>query len=309
MSLFLGWAGQLHNKGDYTVDQVSHGGAPDVLTIVARSVDFRGELGKARDLSYHDATLGGIVTQIAQRCGLILQMADGFAGIKIDHIDQTHETDPSFVTRLAQRYGAVAVIKAGRLLFLRPGSGQLATGSAIPTVALTRQDGDKHNFTVADRTTYSGVQARWLSIKEAKTHVVQMQRKVKAANDAAVAHPDAQSAPRLTGNQEGDYLSGAKESLLVLPDVFNSEEAAMQAAQAKWNEIQRGAAHFTFQLATGRADLYPETPVRVSGFKAAIDASAWIISKVTHNLNVTEGFTTILELEKDITDVEYVRVN
>ena len=309
VSLFLGWAGQLHNKGDYTVDQVSHDGAPDVLTIVARSVDFRGELGKARDLSYHDATLGGIVTQIAQRCGLILQMADGFAGIKIDHIDQTHETDPSFVTRLAQRYGTVAVIKAGRLLFLRPGSGQLATGSAIPTVALTRQDGDKHNFTVADRTTYSGVQARWLSIKEAKTHVVQMQRKVKAANDAAVAHPDAQSAPRLTGNQEGDYLSGAKESLLVLPDVFNSEEAAMQAAQAKWNEIQRGAAHFTFQLATGRADLYPETPVRVSGFKAAIDASAWIISKVTHNLNVTEGFTTILELEKDITDVEYVRVN
>ena len=309
VSLFLGWVGQLHNKGDFTVDQVSHGGAPDVLTIVARSVDFRGELGKARDLSYHDATLGSIVTQIAQRCGLILQMADGFAGIKIDHIDQTHETDPSFVTRLAQRYGAVAAIKAGRLLFLRPGSGQLASGSAIPTVTLTRQDGDKHNFTVADRTTYSGVQARWLSTKEAKTHVVQMQRKAKATNDAAVAHPDAQSAPQLTGKQEGDYLSGAKESLLVLPDVFSSEEAAMQAAQAKWNEIQRGAAYFTFQLASGRADLYPETPVRVSGFKAVIDASAWVISKVTHNLNVKEGFTTTLELENDITDVEYERIN
>jgi len=176
-------------------------------------------------------------------------------------------------------------------------------------VTLTRQDGDKHNFTVADRTTYSGVQARWLSTKEAKTHVVQMQRKAKATNDAAVAHPDAQSAPQLTGKQEGDYLSGAKESLLVLPDVFSSEEAAMQAAQAKWNEIQRGAAHFTFQLASGRADLYPETPVRVSGFKAVIDASAWVISKVTHNLNVKNGFTTTLELENDITDVEYERIN
>lgn len=309
VSLFLGWVGQLHNKGDYTVDQVSHGGVPDVLTIVARSVDFRGELGKARDLSYHDATLGGILTQLAQRCGLILQMAEGFAGIKIDHLDQTHETDPSFVTRLAQRYGAVAVIKAGRLLFLRPGSGQSASGNAIPTVTLTRQDGDKHHFSIADRTTYSGVQARWLSTKEAKTHVVQMQRKAKATNGAAIAHPDAQSAPHLTGDKEGDYFSGDKKSMLVLPEVFNSEEAAIQAAQAKWNEIQRGAAHFTFQLATGRADLYPETPVRVSGFKSVIDASAWIISKVTHNLNVTDGFTTTLELENDITDVECERIN
>lgn len=123
VSLFLGWVGQLHNKGDYTVDQVSHSGAPDVLTITARSVDFRGELNKARDVSYHDATLGSILTQIAQRCGLILQMAEGFAGIKIDHIDQTHETDPSFVTRLAKRYGAAAIIKAGRLLFCGPAAG------------------------------------------------------------------------------------------------------------------------------------------------------------------------------------------
>lgn len=309
VSLFLGWAGQLHNKGDYTVDQVTHGGAPDVLTIGARSVDFRGELNKARDLSYHDATLGSIVTQIAQRCGLVLQMAEGFAGINIDHIDQTHETDPAFVTRLAKRYGAAAVIKAGRLLFLRPGSGKLASGKAIPAVMLTRQDGDKHSFTIADRTTYTGVQAKWLSTQEAKTHVVQLQRKAKTTNASAVAHPAAQSAPQPTGEQEGDYLAGQKDSLLVLPDVFNSEEAAIQAAEAKWNEIQRGVVQFSFQLATGRADLFPETPVKVSGFKSVIDDGAWIISKVTHNLTATGGFTTTLELENDIAAVEYAKID
>lgn len=309
VSLFLGWVGQLHNKGDYTVDQVSHSGAPDVLTITARSVDFRGELNKARDVSYHDATLGSILTQIAQRCGLILQMAEGFAGIKIDHIDQTHETDPSFVTRLAKRYGAAAIIKAGRLLFLRPGSGELASGKAIPTVLLTRQQGDKHNFMVADRTSYKGVQAKWLSTQEAKTHIFQMQRKAKAPNAAAVTHPDAKSPPKQADDNEGEYTAGQKESLLVLPEVFDSKEAAKQAAEAKWSEIQRGVVHFTFQLATGRADLYPETPVQVSGFKTVIDASAWIISKVTHNLSVKDGFTTTLELEIDISDVEYEEIN
>ena len=40
-----------------------------------------------------------------------------------------------------------------------------------------------------------------------------------------------------------------------------------------------------------------------------IDASAWVISKVTHNLTVNNGFTTTLELENDITDVEYERIN
>lgn len=309
VSLFLGWVGQLHNKGDYTVDQVSHSGAPDVLTITARSVDFRGELNKARDVSYHDATLGSIVTQIAQRCGLILQMAEGFAGIKIDHIDQTHETDPGFITRLAKRYGAAAMIKAGRLLFLRPGSGELASGKAIPTVLLTRQQGDKHNFMVADRTSYKGVQAKWLSTQEAKTHIFQMQRKAKAPNAAAVTHPDAKSPPKQVDDNEGEYTAGQKESLLVLPEVFDSKEAAKQAAEAKWSEIQRGVVHFTFQLAAGRADLYPETPVQVSGFKTVIDASAWIISKVTHNLSVKDGFTTTLELEIDISDVEYEEIN
>lgn len=309
VSLFLGWVGQLHNKGDYTVDQVSHGGAPDVLTIVARSVDFRGELNKARDLSYHDATLGSIVTQIAQRCGLILQMAEGFAGINIDHIDQTHETDPAFVTRLAKRYGAIAVIKAGRLLFLRPGSGESASGNAIQTVLLTREDGDKHNFAIADRATYTGVQAKWLTTQEAKTHVVQVQRKASSTNARTVAHPDAQSAPQPADDREGDYFAGQQANLLVMPEVFNSKDAAMQAAEAKWKEIQRGLVNFTLQLAAGRADLYPETPVRVSGFKSVIDSRVWIISKVTHSLSVSGGFTTTLQLENDISDVEYSEVN
>ena len=57
-------------------------------------------------------------------------------------------------------------------------------------------------------------------------------------------------------------------------------------------------------LATGREDIYPETPVRVSGFKSVIDEQAWIISRVTHNLG-GNGFTTAVELEVMLSDVEY----
>ena len=44
--------------------------------------------------------------------------------------------------------------------------------------------------------------------------------------------------------------------------------------------------------------------MRVSGFKRVIDEQSWLISKVTHNLN-NSGFTTGLELEVKLSDVEY----
>ncbi len=41
-----------------------------------------------------------------------------------------------------------------------------------------------------------------------------------------------------------------------------------------------------------------------SGFKSAIDAQDWIVSKVTHNLS-NGGFTTALEFEVLLSDVIY----
>lgn len=63
-------------------------------------------------------------------------------------------------------------------------------------------------------------------------------------------------------------------------------------------------AEFSISLATGRADIYTETPVKVSGFKRVIDEQDWTITKVTHFLN-NSGFTTSLELEVRLSDVEY----
>lgn len=95
-----------------------------------------------------------------------------------------------------------------------------------------------------------------------------------------------------------------KVNVLALTTVYASKAQAMRAAQAKWDKLQRGVAEFSITLALGRADLFPETPVRVSGFKRVIDEQSWLISKVTHNLN-NSGYTTGLELEVKLSDVEY----
>ncbi|GKX44586.1 late control protein D [Pectobacterium carotovorum subsp. carotovorum] len=309
LSVFLGWEGEtLIGKGDFTVDEIEHRGAPDTLTIRARSADFRGSLNSRRELSYHDTTLGAIVEQVAKRNNLAPMLADGFAGIKIPHIDQTQETDAVFITRLAERNGAIVAIKAGRLLFIRPGTGKTASGKPIPQQIIERSDGDQHSFSLADRGAYTGVTASWLHTKEPAPKKVKVARQKKPQHLRALQHPKAKKAKQKTAKtpeaREGDYMVGTDENVLALTTVFATKAQAMRAAQAKWNKLQRGVAEFSITLAMGRADLFPETPVQVSGFKQVIDEQEWTISKVTHSLS-NSGYVTALELEVLLSEAEY----
>lgn len=309
LSVFLGWHGEaLIGKGDFTVDEVAHRGAPDTLTIRARSADFRGSLNSRRELSYHDTTLGAIVEQVAKRNNLTPMLADGLAAIKISHIDQTQEGDAKFITRLAERNGAIAAVKAGRLLFIRAGTGKTASGKLIPQQTIERSDGDRHSFSLADRGAYSGVTASWLHTKEPEPKKVKVQRKKKEQHLRALQHPKAKTTKQKTVKspeaREGEYMAGTDENVLMLTTVYASKAQAMRAAQAKWDKLQRGVAEFSISLALGRADLFPETPVAVKGFKQVIDEQAWTITKVTHELS-NNGYTTQLELEVLLSDVEY----
>lgn len=309
VKLFLGWAGQpLTGKGEFTVDEVEHHGAPDTLTIRARSADFRGTLNSRREESWHDTTLGAVVKQIAERNKLTPAIAAEFSDITVRHIDQTQETDARFLTRLASLHGAVAAIKAGRLLFMRPGAGVTVSGKPIPQLTLTRQDGDRHSFSIADRGAYTGVTASWLHTRDPKPKKVKLQRKPKEKQLRALEHPAAKKKKVTTAKEpearEGEYLAGSEDNVFALTTVYATRAAAMRAAKAKWEKLQRGVAEFSLTLAMGRADLFPETPVRVKGFKSVIDAQPWLISKVTHNLS-GNGYTTTLELEVLLSDVEY----
>ncbi len=98
-------------------------------------------------------------------------------------------------------------------------------------------------------------------------------------------------------------MAGEADNVFALTTVYATKAQAMRAAQAKW-ETATGVAEFSISLATGRADIYTETPVKVSGFKRVIDEQDWTITKVTHFLN-NSGFTTSLELEVRLSDVEY----
>lgn len=100
------------------------------------------------------------------------------------------------------------------------------------------------------------------------------------------------------------YLVGTDENVLVLNRTYANRSNAERAAKMQWERLQRGVASFSLQLAEGRADLYTEMPVKVSGFKQPIDDAEWTITTLTHTVSPDNGFTTSIELEVKIGDLE-----
>lgn len=296
--LSIGWAGEkLVDKGSFTVDEIEHSGAPDVLTIRARSADFRDTLNIKRNASYHQVTVGDIVNTIAARNKLTTGIAQSMASIPIPHMDQTNESDANLLTRLAKQEGAIATIKAGRLLFIEPGKALTASGKPLGTVTISRQDGDGHQFVIADRDAYTGVQAHWLDTLQGKKKTVAVHRvnkKHKSTQDKAKPNKPA---------PEGAYLAGSDGNVLVMRHTYAYESTAERAAKAMWERLQRGAASLSLTLAKARPDLFPELPVNAQGFKKQINDTQWLLVTVTHQLS-DSSYTQELEMEVRAQDVE-----
>lgn len=296
LKLALGWKGQpLISKGLYTVDDIEHSGAPDRLTLRGRSADFRQTLNTKREKSWHDTTIETIVRELADRHKLKVALDAQMAKEAVSHIDQTNESDGSFLMRLAKQHGAIASVKGGNLLFIRQGMGKNASGIALPPITITRSAGDSHQFSIADRDAYTGVIASWLHTREpAKKETVKVKRRRRKSRATKKKEPEA---------KQGDYLIGTDENVLVLSRTYANRSNAERAAKMHWQRLQRGVASFSMTLAYGRAELYPEMPVKVSGFKLQIDAAEWIITTVTHTI-AEGGFTTGIELEVKTSDIE-----
>ncbi|EAB7708376.1 TPA: phage late control D family protein [Salmonella enterica] len=295
IQLALGWKGQpLFPKGAFTVDEIEHSGTPDRLTIRARSADFRETLNTRREKSWHQTTVGEVVKEIAARHKLKMALGKDLTDKALDHLDQTNESDASFLMKLARQYGAIASVKDGNLLFIRQGQGRTASGKPLPVITITRKAGDGHRFTLADRGAYTGVIASWLHTREPRikeTTSVKRRRKKTTT-------------PKEPEAKQGDYLVGTDENVLVLNRTYANRSNAERAAKMQWERLQRGVASFSLQLAEGRADLYTEMPVKVTGFKQPIDDAEWTITTLTHSVSPDNGFTTSMELEVKIDDLE-----
>lgn len=266
--LWLGWSDTgLVDKGTYTVDETEHSGAPDVLSIRARSADLRKGLKTKRERSWSNTTLGDVLGDIAIGNGLTATIAGALDGLPILQLDQANESDANLISRLGEEFDAVASVKAGCLLCMPAGGGKTVSGLDLPHITLTRADGDQHRYLLADRDSYDGVRAYFYDVNSAKKQ---------------------------------EAIAGGGENLKDLRHTYSDKQSALRAARAEFNRLRRGSATLSYTLAVGRPDLIPELTYTLQGVKAEIDEIIWYGGNVQHNLSPDNGYTMSLELESKL---------
>ena len=270
LTVSLGWkqgrdvtAGLVH-KGSFKVDDVSHAGPPDQITIKARAADFTSAIRNRRSQGWKDTTLGQVLQDVAGRNGLTAKIAARLSGIPVKALSQSRESDIAFLRRLGREHDAVATIKDRHLIFAPKGAGATSTGKALPALTIRRSDGDGHSWQRQKRDGQEGVSASW--------------------HDKAGAKRE-----KVTVGKE----DGAKQLRKLYPD----EASARRAATAERDRLKRAPATLDLRLALGRPDAIPEARVTVTGYKPEIDGTTWLIAEVTHQLDKGGGFTTGLKLE------------
>ncbi|MGU9822008.1 phage late control D family protein [Pseudomonas sp. LF090] len=268
LRLWLGWSDTgLVDKGTYTVDETEHSGAPDVLSIRARSADLRKGLKTKRERSWSNTTLGDVLGDIAIGNGLTATIAGALDGLPILQLDQANESDANLISRLGEEFDAVASVKAGCLLCLPAGGGKTASGMDLPHITLTRADGDQHRYLQADRDSYDGVRAYYYDVNSAKKQ---------------------------------EAIAGGGENLKDLRHTYSDQQSALRAARAEFRRLQRGSATLSYTLAMGRPDLIPELTYTLQGVKAEIDEIIWYGGNVEHSLTADGGYTVSLDLESKL---------
>ena len=292
----------LVEKGEYLVSEFTASGSPDRLSITARAADLAEALAEQVEKSWHKQTLYQIIETIAKKHKYEYIISKDYQNQKIDHIDQTNESDASFMSRLAEQYDAIATIKNGKLLFIPAGESQTASGQPILPTTITRASGDSHSFTYSSSNSYQAVRAYYTDKKTGQKKEVIVNKdnaypnKKTTQQTKTVKGKTFKAKKKETDNQK---VNTDGQKIKTLRHLYATESGAWSGARGAFKKIQRGVAEFSITLAVGRPDLYPETPAVVKGFKPEIDAEAWLITEVSHKIDAG-GYTAGIQFEARI---------
>lgn len=240
----------LADMGKFVVAEIGLGHPPQSLSIRGTGPDMKNGLKAPKTRPWDKKTFGEIVEQIGGEHGYQGRVHPSLADIKIEHLDQTEESDLHLLTRLGDRYDAI-VKPSNRLLSVVPrGESETASGAEMPVIALTPEEVTKVSVTIADRGKYKSVQAEY--------------------QDQAA------------GKRE-KCTAGDGEPKYVMRRQFPDRETCQKAADAKMKALLRGER--TIQVTMpGDVRVSPECQLWLQGFRAGIDGK-WLIKTVTHTVN------------------------
>ena len=259
--------------GDYIVDDVEVSSPPSQMRITGKATntqlkDLNKKIKAPRSRSWHKYTLVGIITKIADEHNFEAVIDEYFKQIYVSHLDQTDESDISFLNSLAKDYGAFVKSASGKVLFFRKGRSISASGKELPTIRISEQEITSWNLSISDLEKFGKVIAKWHNFS--------------------------------TGKEE-DVFIGERDPAYNMRYKFIDANRAREAARNKLAEFQRGAERLSFST-IGNPHLSAENKINITDIKYLKNKN-WVITSVNHSLS-DQGYTTQVTAIIKLSDVE-----
>jgi len=216
--------------GSFIVEKSSINGGEEgeFVTISGRSADMRSDLKEPLSEHFDDRSIGDIVSELAGRHGLGSKVDGSFAGMTLPYVARYEQSSVDFLTRLADRHGAIFAVKDKKFLFLRPGT--------LPAIVIDKNECESWSFDVEPRPLYGRTQAGWFDREAGELRFE-------------------------------DHSMGLQGPLMRLRGILPTQGEAKAAAKSEGDRLGRGTGSGSVTLA-GRPEILADAPINVTGFRA-----------------------------------------
>lgn len=270
LELFLGYDGITVSMGRFVFDEFGRSGWPNMVHLRARAAVYdQTVLGKSdfqtqKSRSWANGTkLVDMVAKMASEHGMKAAVSKSLQTLTLPHFDQTDESDISFLIRALKHYDVIVKPAGGQLIVAKRGEMLTMAGAALPAFNLDAKDCTSWHSTESQRERPGTVVAYYHDIAQAKRIQVSV---------------------------------GSGDPVFRIRHHFPNQSAALQACQAEQNKRTRKQTTFNATL-PGNTSAQAEAPLNLTGFGTPDIDGAWLIKRVTHELD-GGGYKTTIDAEK-----------
>jgi phage protein D len=262
----------LVDKGVFVITQRTPCLYPLQVSLIAMSAPFSeaDDTGfkQRRSASYGPVTLGQLFRELTMKHGFSPRVAPELETLRIDHIDQSNETDMGFLTRVAGIYGAMTKPVNGLYVLAKGGQTKSISGKQLAEVVLSvtkdNRPGDQAFISATldenARSKYKGCSATWW--------------------DAAVG-------------KEREFRLGLKPYKR-LSGYYQNRDQAMAAVEGELRRLERDAFKLTIHC-PGHPELAAEGVIRLDDSWPRIMQGRWSIKKLTASGSRLQSYRCVVE--------------
>jgi hypothetical protein len=207
---------------------IEGGTSGEFITMSGRPVDMRTDIKAPLSEHFDDKTIGDVVKELAGRHGFDAKISPELASIELPYMARINQGTDDFLTRLADRFGAIFTPKDGKFLFLTPGS--------FSALTISKFECESWSFEIEPRPLFGETEAGWFDRAKGKV-------------------------------EYESHSTGLKGPSKRLRNTFASQAEAKAAAKSEGNRLARATGSGTLKMA-GRPDIMADRPIRTVDFRA-----------------------------------------